>query len=176
MLTLFFKYIKNQSFINIVFSLVFLKKIDQKMINLIKNFPPPPQNYFNDWSQKKNYYSTSFSFCNSMLNLDISTNFSKSFIKSLMYRLNSPYLEVNSIVKKYEKEAEDENLYENLLEDLLQKLQNSELSIMKQYHKNLSIATGINVGLLCDVIEEKNFFKRMDKFFIKIKVIQYFKH
>ena len=58
MLIQFFKYIKNQCFLNTLFSLIFLQKIDQKIFNYIKIFPCPPQNYFNDWSKQKNYYST----------------------------------------------------------------------------------------------------------------------
>jgi hypothetical protein len=71
---------------------------------------------------------------------------------------------------KYEKVTEDENLFSNILSDLLSKFQNSELSIIKQYHKCLSFATGINVGLFCDEVEEKNIFKLLGRFFTKYRV------
>ena len=80
-------------------------------------------------------------------------------------------MEISSIVEKYQKYTDDGDLYKNILEDLLAKLQNSEFSIMKQYHKNLSFATGINLGICSENSEEKNIFKRIEKFLIKIMVI-----
>jgi hypothetical protein len=103
-------------------------------------------------------------------NIDISTNFSKAFVQNLLYQFNSPYQEVISLALKYEKVTEDESLYSNILKDLLEKFHNSELSIIKQYHKCLSFATGINVGLYFDEIEEKNIFKHLERFFSKYRV------
>ncbi len=102
--------------------------------------------------------------------IDVSTNFSKAFVHNLLYQFNSPYQEVISLALKYEKVTEDESLYSNILKDLLAKFHNSELTIIKQYHKCLSFATGINVGLYSDEIEEKNIFKHLERFFTKYRV------
>ena len=174
LLILLFKYVKNESLLNILLSIVFLEKIDKKLFNFIKNYPSPPQNYFYNWDVKKNIFSTSFPFCNYILinlYIDISTNFSQHLVKSLTFQLNSPYPEIIAIVTKYEKLPDDCNTFNNVLEDLLSKFQNSEYSIMLQYHKMLSFATGINVGLLASESKEKNVFKLIEKSNKKFRVI-----
>jgi phosphoenolpyruvate carboxylase len=93
----------------------------------------------------------------------------------LIFQVNSPYPEILSIVKKYEKlsdEIASENFFKNMLEELLSKFSNSEFSIMQQYHKNISIATGINVGLITTDFKQKSVYRLLEKFYYKTKLIE----
>ena len=76
---------------------------------------------------------------------------------------------------KYEKlsdEIANENFFKNILEELLSKFSNSEFSIMQQYHKNISIATGINVGLITTDFKQKSIYRLLEKYFYKVKLIE----
>jgi hypothetical protein len=59
-----------------------------------------------------------------------------------------------------------------MLEELLSKFSNSEFSIMQQYHKNISIATGINVGLITTDFKQKSVYRLLEKFYYKTKLIE----
>ena len=136
-------YIKDESFLNILFLFLFKKEISLDLNQYIENFPFNPKNYYFDWNQQKK--SNYLNFVNF-----ISLNFSEPFIKSIVYQTNSCFPEINLIVKKYEKISEDlsnPKFFEILLADILGKFSNSDLDVMTGYHKNISVATGINVGL-----------------------------
>ena len=163
--------IKNQSFINILFSLIFLKKIDNKIIQFIKNYPLPPVNYCCSWSLKNQ--DIPFSLCkNNVYQLDINVNYSKGFVKSLLCeQFDSPYKELNLISIKNQDINVDEGIYDKIKNDLLSHLENSEYNKMKEDHFNLSFATGVNVGLVADYPVERNLFKILRKFFHKLSVL-----
>jgi len=60
---------------------------------------------------------------------------------------------VQEIAKKYESQNEGSKddrdyIYKNLSVDILDKLQRPDLNLMKAYHKNISLATGMNVGVM----------------------------
>jgi hypothetical protein len=136
-------YVKDESFLNILFCVLFNKELSEKLMIFIEEYPNNPKNYYFDWNtQKKSNFPSFVNY--------ISTNFSEPFIKSIVYQNNSGYSEINAIVKKYEKFSEDlsnPKYFEILLADILGKFSNSDLDVMTGYHKNISIATGINVGL-----------------------------
>jgi len=88
-------------------------------------------------------------------------NFSEPFVKGLILQKNknSKFSEIRQLAQKYEKvdDLNDEKLYKELLSDIIQHFSNSEYGIMKSYHKNVSTATGINVGF---ITHYKNDFRR----------------
>jgi len=49
---MFFKYIKEESFLNMLFSYIFFKKIDPIIIYYINNYPQSPKN-FQEWNINK---------------------------------------------------------------------------------------------------------------------------
>ena len=102
----------------------------------------------------------------------MSTNFSEQFVKSLIFQTNSPYTEILAIAKKYEKlsdEISSENFFKNILEELLSKFSKSEFATMQQYHKSISICTGMNVCLVTNDFKQKSVYRIIEKFFYKIK-------
>lgn len=96
-----FHYIKDETFLNVLFTVMFMEKLNKKLLRYMEEFPKAAKNYFFDWtSQKKSSYN---SFTNYIM-----FNFSEPFLLSLIYLSNSPYSEVRSIVTKYEKILEFE--------------------------------------------------------------------
>ena len=106
--------------------------------------------------------------------LDITFNFSENFIKSLIFQTNSEFPEILAIFKKFEKTSEDytdESFYVTILEDVLSKFEPSEFNAMQAYHKNLSIATGQNVGLKIFDFKLKSIIKITEFIYYRIKEV-----
>jgi hypothetical protein len=167
LLTLFY-YIKDENFLNSMFTILFTEKMNKKMLYYIEEYPKNVKNYFFDWnSQKKSgTYSTFTNY--------VSSNFSEPFIKSLLYQTNSNYAEVIALIKKYEKLADEINpcsagFLQSFIEDVLAKFSNSEFDIMTTYHKNISIATGVNVGFVTNDYKKDCFLKVLERFYEKMK-------
>lgn len=169
MLTLFYL-IKDEAFNNMLFVILFYEKLTKKLLRYMDDYPKNVRNYFYDWtSQKKSNYN---SFSNY-----ITGNFSEAFVKSLIYQSTSSYPEILAIVKKYEKLSEENmgvvngpNFFQNLLEDVLSKFSHSEIDIMMTYHKNMSISTGINVGLSTSDNKKDCVINIMNRMLEKMKV------
>lgn len=162
-------YIKDETFLNMFFTALFSPNLSRKLKVDIEEYPNSPKNYFLDWNAQKKS-SSNISFVNY-----VSSNFSEPFIRSLIYQGNSPYPEVLAIVKKYEKLSEDiqnPKFFEVLLADILGKFSNSDLDMMTAYHKNISIATGHNVGLSVQDNSQFCIMKVMEKMFLEIQVIK----
>lgn len=162
-----FHYIKNEHFLNLLFTVMFSEKLKRKLVNYMEAYPKNIKNYFFDWNaQKKSSY-------NSFTNY-ISANFSEPFIKSMIYQNNSSHPEIQSIIKKHEKLADEYDLnsaeyLKTLIEEVLSKFSNSEFDIMTSYHKNISIATGINVGLAMADYKKHSVTKIAERMFSKMK-------
>lgn len=43
---------------------------------------------------------------------------------------------------------------------------------MQQYHRNISIATGVNVGLITIDFKQKSIYRLLEKFFYKTKLLE----
>lgn len=157
-----FYYIKDQAFLNAVFTVLFSERLTKQVTWFMEDYPKSAKNYFFDWNaQKKSGYSSSFIGC-------ITSNFSEPFIKSLLYQTNSPYPEVTALIKKYDKLAEEMSInsphfMKSLIEDVLAKFSNSEFDIMTTYHKNISTATGVNVGLSMSEGKDECFLKCLER-------------
>lgn len=168
LLTLFY-YIKDENFLNSMFTICFAEKMNEKMIRYIEEYPKNVKNYFFDWNSQKKSGTYSTSFTNY-----VSSNFSEPFLKSLLYQTNSNYSEVIALIKKYEKLADEINpcssgFLKSFMEDVLGKFSNSEFNIMTTYHMNISIATGVNVGFITNDYKQDCFLKILEKFYEKTK-------
>jgi len=165
-LTLFFKYIKDNAFLNMIHSILFLANINRKLELYINECPNAPINYYFDWNQEyKNSKNVSFTKY-------IALNFSDPFIKSLIFKSKSPFSEIKVIVKKYENQNDDvqrDSLYKNLLGDVLDKMPGFELDNMQAYHKTMSISTGINVGLITQDYRKHSVIRIFYKLYEEIK-------
>jgi hypothetical protein len=166
-----FHFIKDESFLNLLFSILFSDRVSKKVMRYMEEYPKNTKNYHYDWSSQKKLTYNSFTNY-------VTFNFSEPFLRSLIYMNNSQYSEVLAIVKKYERMFDDKDntininspsFFQNLLEDVLAKFSNSEIDIMTTYHKNISIATGVNVGLSLNDNKNDSFLKIMERVYEKIK-------
>ena len=162
-------YIKNENFLNMIFTLIFFPLKTNSINKYMINEPIQPNNYYYDWNQCIKKTSSSF------LNY-IQYNFNSLFLRSFLYTKNSKYIQVREIYMKYQKRIEiDPNLnciknkeeyLKEIIKDILNRLSCSEISIMSSYHHYLSIGTGINCGIstkssnLCVI-------QKMSKFYFK---------
>ena len=140
-LILFFKYIKEESFINCLLGILFMDKLYYLLIEQMKNNPFYLSNYEGDWDNTKKRKKIT-------IQEYITFNYSTNFILTLKNQtLNFPE---NKKIKKVEdklKKIENENPYYkilNVLNDCFGKKDNENL---KKYHNTISISTGIYVGL-----------------------------
>lgn len=178
-LIILFEYVKDESFINTLYSVLFLNKISRKINRMLKDYPNPIKNYFSCWNeQKKASFPSYFEY--------VCLNFSEPFISLLVssstnYQgedMMSDYKEINEIKKIIKKKLKDgfdlnnTQHYQIVLQEVLKHMSKSELDIMINYHKNLSIATGHNVGLFSDDYKKHSFLMMMHKMFFKIKAEQ----
>ena len=168
-INMLFIYIKNDLFLNILFSLIFFPYKSIVINNFMENKPIQPINYYYNWNQ--NIKNSSESFLNY-----IQFHFNSSFIKSIIYSNKSRFSEIQQIYKKYQDklinkpdldyEKNQEKLLKDITKDILNKLTFSEISIMTSYHSYLSVATGVNCGLstkngdLCIIKKMKIFFQK----------------
>lgn len=148
-LTLFYRYIKNENFLNALTLILFSKKIHIKILEEINNPPKNLSNYENDWSVACKSKKLKFKDF-------IMLNFTESFARSLVFHINSPYSDINSLIKKLENKYKGINtglnttspeVYKSILEELYHILSNREMESIHIYHSAISKATGIQTGL-----------------------------
>ena len=134
-----FHFIKEESFLNTLFMVLFEKNVDKRLKGFIDYEPDIPKGFHFDWSTQRDSNVKSF------VNL-ITQNFSDSFLQSLVYMSNSPYPEVQNIVNFFEKYNDDnfnmsnnssnimnkKNFMESLLEQVLCKFTQSQLNLMEK--------------------------------------------
>ena len=162
-------YIKNETFLNILFSLIFIPLKTNSINKFMINSPIQPNNYFYDWNISiKKSSSTFFNY--------IQFNLNNSFLKTFLCTNNTKYIQAQQIYMKYQNklnnepnftfEKNKEQILKELIKDILNKLSCSEISIMTSYHNYLSIGTGINCGLstkssnLCVIQKMSKFYKK----------------
>ena len=175
-LILFFQHIKNESFNNLLYSLLFFPQISRKINKTMLNYPNAISNYYSSWeNQKKQGFLNYIQY--------ISSNFSEPFIYSLIAQhtnvngeeILSDYKEINEMrikLRKMFKESIDlsnPNHYQPVLQQILKPFQKEKLDLMMDNHKNLSIASGVNIGLFSDNHKRHSFISQMHKLFYKIK-------
>jgi len=147
-LNLFFKYIKNETFLNCLLSILFLPKIHYKIIEKIKTPTKDLYNYKGDYDSKtKNKI---------YLEKVIIENFTPSFMRGLLTSQHKPFSELNKIEKKLIEKCKIAkveydlnmsvpfNLYLELINELFS---NNEMKKCREYHQIISEATGIQCGI-----------------------------
>ena len=162
-------YIKNETFLNILLTLIFFPLRTNSINKFMLNVPIEPINYCYDWHS--NIKKISLNFFNY-----IQFNLNSSFLKSLLYMNNSKYIRIREIYRKYQKilnaeknfdiEKNKEKILKEVMQDVLSKLSCSEISIMTSYHNYLSIGAGVN----CDLSTKSSnncVMQKMAKFYLK---------
>ena len=149
-INLLLKYIKNETLLNILFTLLFFHFKTNSINKYFIKKPIQPSNYYFDWNKSiKRVSSSFFDF--------IQYNFNSLFLKSILFMKNSKYNQIKEIYLKYQNKLKydpnfdcdknKEKFLKEIIKDILDKLPSSEISIMSSYHNNISISTGINCGL-----------------------------
>ena len=141
-------YIKNENFLNLLFTLIFLPLRNKGLNKYIQNYPIQPTNYYYDWNKQKKQTLLTFQTY-------IQYNCSGPFLKSLIHKKNSSMNEIREIVNKYEEISDKDDTFNpnsdsfltKITKDVISYFSNSEMNIMTMYHNYLSIATGVNCGL-----------------------------
>ena len=150
--TLIINNIHNDSFLNLIISLLFKKEINTdlitKYINIhyIGKYPIYPSNYSYFYNEK-NYKEKNLSFTQY-----ITYNFNRKFICSLLTIKNVKFKEVLNIRKKFEKNFEESDFdpyenYDSIYNQVISKFSTKEKDFMREYHNTISRATGIKCGL-----------------------------
>lgn len=175
-LILLFDYVQDETFANSLFAVLFLNKISSKISKMTKDYPSSCKNYYSEWKdQIKASFPSYFEY--------ICYNFSEPFVNHLVCNntnfqgeeMMSDYKEINEIKKKIKKQFKDgfditnTSHYQIVLQEVLKHMSKSELDIMINFHKNLSISTGVNVGLFSDDYRKHSFLIVMHKLIYKIK-------
>ena len=168
-LNLLLIYLKNETFLNILFTLIFFPLTTNSINKFIINTPIQPNNYYYDWNLSiKKVSLTFFNY--------IQFNLNNLFLMSFLYMNNSKYSQIQQIYMKYQKklnnihnfdfEKNKEVILKELIKDVLNKLSCSEISIMTSNHHHLSIGTGVNCGLSTKG-STKCVIQKMSKFYLK---------
>ena len=148
-LTLLFKYIKNENFLNSLTLILFSKKIHFKLIEQCQNPPKNLSNYESDWNNAIKPKKYKFKD-------HVMLNFTENFAKALLSNLTSPFSDVSSLIRKIENKfknqtgtlnANSPEVYKSILEELYHIFSNREMEVMHTYHSAISKATGIQTGL-----------------------------
>ena len=147
-LNLFFKYIKNETFLNCLLSILFLPKIHYKIIEKIKTPTKDLYNYKGDYDSKtKNKI---------YLEKTIIENFNPSFMRGLLTSEHKTFNDLNKIEKKLIEKCKiakveyDLNMsvpFNFYLEIINELFSNNEMKKCREYHQIISEATGIQCGL-----------------------------
>lgn len=166
---LLFTYINNGTFLNILYTLLFLPFKSNSINKYMINFPIQPDNYYYKWEESLKKTSSSF------LNY-IQYNFNNHFLKTFLYKNNSKFSQVQQIYEKFQKkmnndptfnlDEQNQKLLKEIIKDILSKLSFSEINIMSSYHNYLSVGTGMNCGLSTKY-SGGCIIKKMEKFYIK---------
>lgn len=145
---LFFKYIKNETFLNVLLSVLFLPKIHYKIMQKIKTPIKDLYNYKGDYDPKAKF----------RLNLEktIIENYNPSYMRGLISNPYKIFPDLTKIEKKIEERCKtnkvenDLNMsipyafYMDIINDYFSR---GDLKICQEYHQILSEATGIQSGL-----------------------------
>ena len=147
-LNVFFKYIKNETFINTLVCLLFSPKIHYRIMQKLKTPIKDLENYVGDY---KNEVKKKVSFTKY-----ITENYSIEFIKAQMSNPNNIYVEFKKLEKKVRDRLVGYNIPYNLnhavpygfLMDAINGFYPTrELKECRDYHEIISESTGIQCGL-----------------------------
>ena len=147
-LNLFFKYIKNETFLNALTSILFLPKIHYKIMEKIKRPIKDLFNYKGDFAPKaKNKI---------YLEKSIIENYTPPYMRGLLSAQNRIFYDLNKIERKLQEKCKINKAEYNLnmsvaygyyMEVINDYFSRSGLRECKEYHQTISEATGIQCGL-----------------------------
>ena len=153
LIIILFKYVKYETFRNCLFSLIFLDKLNQDIINFLNQPNDPP--YYSFLMENKNISLCDF----------ISQNYSLKFRQTLISDGNiycsnfkKKYPELEEIIQKFKnylsvvkKETNKEKKFvdskEKIETIIMSYFDNNNLEKMNNYHKSISSGTGVKLGL-----------------------------
>jgi len=145
---LFFKYIKNETFLNALLSVLFLPKIHYKIMQKIKTPIKDLYNYKGDYDPKAKF----------KLNLEklIIENYNPSYMRGLITNPYKMFPDLTKIEKKIDDRCKNNKIENNLnmsipyafyMDIINDYFSRGDLKICQEYHQILSEATGIQCGL-----------------------------
>ena len=173
LIIILFKNIKYETFRNCLFTLIFIDKLNQDIINFLNQPNDPP--YYSFLMENKN-----ISFCDF-----VSQNYSLKFRETLIsdgniYYSNfkKKYPELEEIIQKYKNYlsvVKNKNNKEKNFVDSKEKIEtiimsyfdNNNLEKMNNYHKSISSGTGVKLGIY-SFTEETEIFDVCFMSFMKI--------
>ena len=173
LIIILFKYVKYETFRNCLFSLIFLDKLNQDIINFLNQPNDPP--YYSFLMENKNISLCDF----------ISQNYSLKFRQTLISDGNiycsnfkKKYPELEEIIQKFKnylsvvkKETNKEKKFvdskEKIETIIMSYFDNNNLEKMNNYHKSISSGTGVKLGLY-SFTEETEIFDVCFMSFMKI--------
>ena len=137
-----FNSIQDESFLNILFTILFFPSLITEMNTFIKNPAIPPDNYFYNWSEQNNNIQLS---SQNIYNY-IKYNFNKKTIKYIFSLKNSKFPEFSIILEKYKNKPvdKDEIVQKEIINEILNNFSSEEKNKIYDFQKNLSIGTGVN--------------------------------
>ena len=137
-----FNSIQDESFLNILFTILFFPSLITEMNAFIKNPAIPPDNYFYNWSEQNNNIQLS---SQNIYNY-IKYNFNKKTIKYIFSLKNSKFPEFSIILEKYKNKPvdKDEIVQKEIINEILNNFSSEEKNKIYDFQKNLSIGTGVN--------------------------------
>ena len=145
---LFFKYIKNETFLNALLSILFLPKIHYKIMQKIKSPIKDLYNYKGDYDPKaKNKLS---------LEKLIIENYTKPYMRGLIVNSYKIFHEITNIEKKIEEKCKNSKVENNLnlavpysfyMDIINERFSRGDLKLCQEHHQIISEATGIQCGL-----------------------------
>ena len=166
-LNVLFISIQDESFLNILLSILFFPSLTIEINNMIKNNVVEPDNYFYNWSDKNNTIQlSSQSFSNY-----IKYNFNSKTLKYIFSMKDEKFPEISTLIEKFKSKSIDnnENATKEIINEILNYFSSQEKKNIFDYKEHLSIGTGINCLLNENHLQDINdrcFTKIMEKFFI----------
>ena len=139
----------NEFLINIIIEFLFNKNINKDILyNYIISKPNEPLNYYFFWEQQRDNIDINY-------NMFINRYFSKKYLIYLCKYNGTNFKEIKSIHEKYLKFFEEDPNFDldknenfmSLQKEFLNKLNKKQQEELIQNQKNISIATGIKIGL-----------------------------
>ena len=168
-LNIFLKYIKNETFINLLLSLIFLPEIHIKILDKLKQPLKDLENYQGDYNDKGKKKLTFEKY--------VIQNFCPSFIKGQINNQIKSFSEFDKIEKKLIEKCKNNKIrydlnepipYGFLMELLYSYFSYKGLRECREYHEIVSESTGIQCGLSYHK-DRKSFIYLMNKNLVNIK-------
>ena len=177
-------YITDQEFTEMLVNIICLDKLSKGIVRFTEEIPNYTKNY--DYDYYRNFREENGKKINVVEFKDyISRHFSKKFIKAIIISNNNveisdfPYFneikDINEKIQEKDKIKLREKEESYFVNELLSFLDGSDIVAIKRYHYDLSLATGINIGIYEDdennrlEVEKKAFFPKYQKMLLKIK-------